>query len=84
MREHDSSLDGNYCLAGWVPPPQYYNTQQHGFFSQNLYDEEYNQGSYDLEDELTLDLQAMFQPQNQLLQNSITSQENYTFNVNQS
>jgi hypothetical protein len=74
MREHDSSLDGNYSLTGWVPQPQYYIAQQHGIFSENLYDEEYNQGSYDLEDELTLDLQAMFQPQQQLYQNSVTSQ----------
>ena len=22
MRDHDSSLDGNFCLAGWAPPPQ--------------------------------------------------------------
>ena len=58
MREHDSSLDGNYCLAGWVPQPQYNDTQQHGIFSENLYDDDYYQ-----EDELTLDLQSMFQPQ---------------------
>ena len=58
MREHDSSLDGNFCLTGWGPPPQFYGTHQHGIFSENIYDDDYYQ-----EDELTLDLQAMFQLQ---------------------
>jgi hypothetical protein len=41
-------------------------------------------GSIDYEDVLTLDLQAMFQPQQQLKQNSVSSQQICTFNVNQS
>ena len=53
VRDRDSSLDGgNYCIADWDAPSsqQYYTTQQQHageIFSENLFDDEYNQGPFE-------------------------------------